>query len=343
MRAYLHKIRGEEYDRIFSNYPVGFKFYPGGGLSPADLQTEPLNMESLYVFDKGLYNCRLYIDEIDQWLDRQEWMTTTQQILAKAIQLIRKRKMSIGGTIQSFQWLNSKFQFQTDIIVKCREAAFTPWGRERHLGMGEVSLTSWQDKSGVMTGYPYDERPTNHERPWQGERWWNCYDTTFEFDPMVTSTRYKMKRPTKTIIAGANGYEVVQPSSSSDPNENPQTPDIRDGKIISDRKERIDVLVAQAVDDFRTRDEFIINTSEMFEHVNELVGQDVDKNVVGSALRKMGVRRYGTGGIKYNLYPDEEKHGVDLGTKDQDAKDSALARLFDPTKHPGVRDLAGVT
>lgn len=338
IRSYLMKLAGMSYERIFSNYPAGFVYYPGHGLPSSYLKPEPLNMEALYIFDRELYQCRLYIDEIDQWLDRQEWMTTTQQILAKAVQLIRKRKMSITGTIQAFEWLNSKFQFQTDIVVKCRDAAFTPWGKGRRLQLGEVSFTDWKDKSGVMTGYSYDESQKIVSVTFQGKRFWNCYDTTFEFDPMETSTRYTLKRPQKEIIMpGAAGSD----DNNSDA---PRTPFIRDKNYHSERKNRIDVIVAQAVDDLRTQDKYLVKKGDMFEMVNSLAGSDVDHRDIGAALSRLGIKTYGSGLSKYNLTPSEEVHGVDIGTRsNKEEADGALDHLFDPSNHPGVKDLVGAT
>ncbi len=323
IRSYVMKLRGLEYERIYSNYPVGFMYYPGHPLPAAYLKAEPLNMESLYVFDKTLQACRLYIDEIDQWLDRQEWMTTTQQILSKAVQLIRKRRMSISGTIQNFQWLNSKFQFQTDIVCQCRDAAYTPWGRERSLKPGEVIFSSWMDKSGIMTGYSYQDRPKLFPQIWQTKRFWGCYDTTYEFDPMETSTRYTLKRPQKEIVMpGAAGRDDEE-------SETPHAPFIRDKNFTSVRKSRIDTLVADAVADLRSRGQLIIKTYEMFDFVAGLAGHEVDKVAVGAALKKLGVKKYGSDRDRYNLTPSESEY----------AQEDDTPGFFAPV--PGERELVG--
>ncbi len=259
IRAYLQKLVGEEYERIFSNYPAGFHYYPGYGLPPVYLEPEPLNMVALAVFDKGFYKCHAYIDEIDQWLDRQDWADATQKLTAKSIQLIRKRKMSITATIQSFEWLNSRIQFQTDVIVKCREAAFTPWGRAKHLQLGEVGFTDWRDKSGVLTGYSYDESGKSIPITFQGKRFWDTYDTSYEFDPMDTSTKYTLKRPTKEILLpGAEGYDEGGGGAAGGAY-------IRDRNFHSEKKNRIDVLVSHAVNDFREQGKFTVPGAEMFD------------------------------------------------------------------------------
>jgi hypothetical protein len=265
-------------------------------------------------------------------------MTNTQQILAKAVQLIRKRKMSITGTIQSFQWLNSKFQFQTDIVVKCRDAAFTPWGRSRHLALGEATFTDWQDKSGVLTGYSFEESGKKVSATFQGKRVWNCYDTTFEFDPTVTSTRYKIKRPSKNLVATADGFVVMDDATAAGGNGKAPAPqkEIRD--LYSEKKERVFLLASHALDDIRSQNKTSVMAAEMFDYIAGLAGGEVDKYEVGKALSQLGVRRWGGRREKYDL----TDHRVDLGTKDTEARGDALDHLFDPTRHPGVKELAGV-
>lgn len=317
--AYYKRLLGIEYEQIYSNYPVGFMFYPGHGLPSAYLQPKPLNMESLYVFDEGLRKCRLYIDEIDQWLDRQEWMTTTQQILAKAVQLIRKRKMSISGTIQNFHWLNSKFQFQTDIVVKCRDAAFTPWGRERRLALGEVIFISSMDKSGIITGYSYEERQRLYPMTLQTKRLWNTYDTTYEFDPLESSTRYTLKRPQKEIV-----LRGAEPTEGNNDGGSPVAL-IRDKNSYLFNRRVIDDIVTKAVADYTAKNIYKINKKTFFAYVDHLRGQPVDHKEVGHAMSRLGYRSYGTGLSKYNLEPI-------IGIMDGTLTEEDKVELYDPGK-----------
>jgi hypothetical protein len=303
IRSYLLKLMGEEYERIFSNYPVGFMYYPGHGLPSKYLEPEPLNMEALYVFDKGFYKCRIYLDEEDQWLDRQEWATTTQQMLAKSAQLLRKRKMSISGTIQSFNWLNSKLQFQTDLVVKARDAAFTPWGRSKKLALGEASFTDWMDKSGVLTGYSYEETQKLIPVTVQGMRFWNCYDTSFEFDPMETSTRYSLVRKRKVIdYTSDDGNNVDNVEGSS-----PRSPSIRDKNYHSEKKKDIEIIVAEAANQFMEQELTRILRSDMLEKIAELCSVSKKPHFADSevyrAISRLGIKSCGHNSTQYDLYP----------------------------------------
>jgi hypothetical protein len=196
---------------VWTNYPIGFFHRSVLDGKVYYLKPEPLNMESLYTFDQGLASGWVYIDEIDQWYDRQDWAAVTQKLTNAVITQIRKRELSLSATTQNFQWLNARAQFQTDTLINCREAAFTAWGRKMGLKMGVMSFLTLKDLSGVNTGYKYDENfRTYNTRLTHGERCWDKYDTNFQFDPMQTKARYKIKTDAKTITLGAGGYKVQQ-------------------------------------------------------------------------------------------------------------------------------------
>ena len=61
----------------------------------------------------------------------------TQKLLNKGMTQIRKKKLSIRYYLQDFNWMNNRGEFQTDTIVKCREAAFTPWGKDKDVELGD--------------------------------------------------------------------------------------------------------------------------------------------------------------------------------------------------------------
>jgi hypothetical protein len=197
---YVRKLLGMEERFVWSNYPVAFWYKcPATGQS-VYLEARPLNMESFYTFDDELVRGWVYIDEIDQWFDRQEWQSATQKLMNKGLTQIRKKKLSIFCTLQDFGWLNGRAEFQTDIIAKCRESAFTPWGRKHGVDLGEVGFITLRDKSGIMTGYAYDETFKEYQTVFQGKRFWNYYDTNFIFDPIQSMTKYVIKKPEKEIV-----------------------------------------------------------------------------------------------------------------------------------------------
>lgn len=260
LKAYfLNNLKGMN-NKVYSNYPVKFLYRsPIEDNKVITLESLPLNMEAFYTFDDALNNSWVFIDEIDQWYDRQDWAAITQKLMNKAITQIRKKKMNMMATLQDLDWLNSRGQFQADIHVKCREAAFSPWGRRLGLDLGEASFTSWMDLSGVMTGYQYKETGRDFRNTFWGKRFWNYYNTNFQFNPLEQQTKYKLKRKEKIIdLTG-------------------EMPDDTDTEIVrtipagltSSRKNRDEVLLAQIVDDIRNSDVKKMKSTEFWQRAKE--------------------------------------------------------------------------
>ena len=242
---------------VWTNYPIAFFHRSIVDGKIYYLKPEPLNMESLYTFDKGLADGWVYIDEIDQWYDRQDWAAITQKLTNAVITQIRKRQLSLSATTQNFQWLNARAQFQTDTLIGCREAAFTVWGRKNHVRMGEISFLSLKDLSGVNTGYTFEEtKRAYNARLTHGSRIWNIYDTNYQFDPTETKVRYKMKTDVKTITMHAGqGYEISGEQISAQ-NSQPDTFDSKNDMELA--------LFSHIVEDFREDGVYRVPAGEMW-------------------------------------------------------------------------------
>ena len=262
---------------VWTNYPVGFYHHSVIDNKVYYLKPEPLNMESLYTFDAGLAAGWVYIDEIDQWYDRQDWAAVTQKLTNAVITQIRKRELSLAATTQNFQWLNARAQFQTDTLINCREAAFTPWGRKFGLQMGHVSFLTLKDLSGVNTGYQYAENfRTYNTKLLHGERYWDKYDTNFQFDPMETKARYTIKRDAKTLVLGPGGYRVQSDGQLENMNSKQSNPDVP--------------LFSQIMEEFKEQGLGYVPTSEIWSRAHEL-GWEGDLGAGGTILQKLGFAR----------------------------------------------------
>jgi len=222
IKAHFYKhLRGID-QSVWSNYPVRFFFRCPICNKVERLESKPLNMESFYTFDDELSKGWVFIDEIDQWLDRQDWAAVTQKLISKVLTQIRKKQLSLFGTLQDAEWLNSRCFFQVDLVTNCREAAFSPWGKKMGLDLGEAGFTSWIDKSGIITGYMYKETGRIYPCTFWGKRFWNCYDTNYVFDPLESRTKYRIKAPTKVIEIGqGDNLDALDPLKSQkyDPNQ----------------------------------------------------------------------------------------------------------------------------
>lgn len=199
LKAYYSNYYYHTNKRIWSNYPIAFRHYSLAENREIELKAEPLNREALMTFDEEYVDGKVYVDEFDQWFDRQDWQDASQKLTAKAITQIRKKKLSLGGTMQDIDWCNKRLDFQIDIQIECRDAAFTPFGRKVGLSLGEAAFLKWKDLSGINTGYTFKENGRTYDNMFWGRRFWNCYDTNYTFDPTESMTRYKFKRQTKVI------------------------------------------------------------------------------------------------------------------------------------------------
>jgi hypothetical protein len=274
---YLKQLYGKEL-KVWSNYPVGFWHKSVIDGSNVYLQPSPLNMEALYTMDDDFCNGFSFIDEIDQWYDRQEWAETTQKLMNKAMTQIRKKKMSIIGTIQNMAWLNSRGQFQADIQITCREAAFSPFGRKMGLDLGECSFLNFRDLSGIMTGYRYDESWQTFNKLFWGKRFWNLYDTNFAYNPITTKIKYKLKLPTKVIEVGQDTTDSI-------------------GELKSTKYGREFVFISQLVDDLRDQGIQAMKKAQFRDMVAQQ-GGPVSKYVIEKQLAALAC---GTSGKEYTF------------------------------------------
>lgn len=287
----LNTYKGEK-QKVLSNIPFGYNFYDFVANKKVHLQSEPFNMEMLYILDSSLFKVWIYIDEIDQWWDRQEWNDGGQKMGNKSTRMLRKRQINIFGTTQSLDWINPRLQFQTDIVIKCRDLVYTPWGKSNHLEPGEVALTQWLDKSGIMTGYPYAEFPRVYTKKFFGKRFWDCYLTEFEFNPTETSTRYKQKRLMKEIdlTGGAAALELNNPNNLNNNDK-------------SAALSRLKSLSFEAVNQLRSEGLKTTSFPQIMDIVQGLAGPNtnVSKYHLGRALSEIGIRTSGRHNEKYNL------------------------------------------
>jgi len=263
---------------VWTNYPIGFFHRSIVDDKMYYLKPEPLNMESFYTFDAGLAAGWVYIDEIDQWYDRQDWAAITQKLTNAVITQIRKRELSLSATTQNFQWLNARAQFQTDTLVNCREAAFTPWGRKMGLQMGKMSFLTLKDLSGVNTGYQYAENfRTYSTKLTHGERYWDKYDTNFQFDPTETKKKFSLKRDSTVITLGNHGYEIQSRPDGSE--------------VMSSQSNNPAVAIfSHIMDEFREQGLGYVPPSEIWSRAHEM-GWDGALGSGGQILNRLGFAR----------------------------------------------------
>lgn len=187
--------------RVWSNVNVTFSYcasqdgatWPGAQI-PKVLSTLPLDMHKLFKFDDEMQWGFIFIDELDQNADRQDWQNGGQKLFMKILVQIRKLHLSLTATIQSLGWVNPRLMFQVDTSTLCRDAARTAWGMANDLEPGVVTFTYTQDRSGALTGYTYEESGQVFESQLFGQPLHDLYNTDEVRNPWEQFESVKVNR-----------------------------------------------------------------------------------------------------------------------------------------------------
>ena len=264
----LREINGDSYlpkrkTRAWSNYPVRrLDILPITG-KRIYLESEPLDIEKLILWHDDFHDGVIFFDEIDQVADRQDWQSTVSKMINMGVQVMRHRNLTFITSVQSMNWLNVRLQWQADLVIQCRDSAFSQWGRSIHLQPGEVIDTRWFDKSGIMTGHSYEEDNAKHDLQFFGKRYWNNYRTQHEFNIATARTKYKIKPQHKEIY------------------------------FSGDEEERVDreAIINYAIDLFRYDRPGVLIRSDVFWSKAEELGFPKDDRIRGGRLlKRMGIQ-----------------------------------------------------
>lgn len=165
--------------------------------------SEPLDKASLMDindFEQLYANGLVIVDEINIEIgDAKRSMSNSMLWFDFALQEVRKRHMNVMYQLQSEDWAGNRTQFQTDIYVTCKDAAFKPGIPPKAHNIGRLSHWKIHDMSGVITGeIKYADKFRHKVEPFrEHDFWntpfWNCYNTgQFQkhdkFDPTKAKT-----------------------------------------------------------------------------------------------------------------------------------------------------------
>lgn len=201
--------------RVWSNVPVSIMYvasqdgatWPGANV-PKQLSSLKLNMHKLYAFDAEMQWGFVFIDELDQHADRQDWMNGGQKLFMKILVQIRKLHLSMTATIQSLNWINPRLMFQVDTTTACRDASVTGWGQANDLEPGTVTFLYTQDRSGRKTGYTYEESGVTYESQLYGVSLHDLYDTDMVENPWEHYESISVVR--RKLIIDPNAQEELE-------------------------------------------------------------------------------------------------------------------------------------
>lgn len=178
------------------------------------VQSNPLTFDSIITMDEDLRGGIIAIDEINMWFSAMRAMTNQNQIATKFMQIIRKRQVSVYHTSQRFQSIDPFIRWQTDLHVACRDIFHTPAGKALGVGRGEWLQYVVVDKSGYLTGTPYEISGDYSSGVLDAKTIWHYYDTEASVNIWEAMAKVEFKRPTK--IVDLTGGEEEPPEEEID-------------------------------------------------------------------------------------------------------------------------------
>lgn len=163
------------------------------------------------------YRVLVFLDELQLFANSLRTMSNGNLLLQEISSQIRKQEMSVFYTIQDFAWADSRFSFQTDVVVECSDLAFTPWGMEEGLEQGELAQCIYKDMTGIYTGRPYSKYFESHTFtvPLK-ESVWGTYNTKNMVDPNQGRKQYTFEKEQVVIKQGPEGTYIETKQNPDD-------------------------------------------------------------------------------------------------------------------------------
>jgi len=162
---------------IWANYPIRGKVMVPGYKQLQYIESMPLDVARLAQWKPEYHDGVILFDEIDQDADRQDWQSQIARFLTKGVRLMRHRRIVFICTLQFIDELNVRLYKQADTVMYCRDAVHSSWGRSVGLHPGQITNVVALDKSGITTGYGYNESGQSYYSKFFGERYWGNYST----------------------------------------------------------------------------------------------------------------------------------------------------------------------
>lgn len=199
------------------------------------VQSEPLTFDSVLAMDEDLRGCVLAIDEINLWFSAMRTQTNQNQIMSKFMQMIRHRQVCVYYTGQRFQSIDSNIRWQTDLHIACRDMFHSPAGKELGIGRGEWLQYIAIDKSGYLTGTPYEISGDYNSGVLNARPLWHYYNTEGSINIWEAMSKVEFKRPTKVVdlTGGGQGEEGEDEVPTMPP------PSVDDIQNILDTQDRL--------------------------------------------------------------------------------------------------------
>jgi hypothetical protein len=263
--------------RIISNYPIKFniRYETHGNSEITHHEAEMLDISKLLNMDEDYRKCIIVLAEAPQIINRLATMSWKNRLVNIFIQQLRHNESSLIYDSQNEKWVDGELQWQTDIVEYCRDASrrYPRAGYAR----GSMILYDMIDKSGLWTGYSYDERPrTAHSGTLLSQAIWGTFGTHYIHDVFQSL---------KGAHVNVDKYEV---------HAGQEIPE--DEQIPESRRNLYRNAVNTVSSAFRAGK---VEIKKMYQSMGEISKKE--KDIVGAALHAAGTEFTGHGGNKLDF------------------------------------------
>lgn len=263
--------------RIISNYPISLDVRHKD-MTVTNIRSENLDLGKMFNFDGAYQDSLIVLDEAPQVINRLATMSWKNRLLDLYLQKIRHDNISFlyGSQNESLDhgWVDASLRFQTDILVYCRDASrrYPNAGYKR----GSMILATMIDKSGMWTGFRYDERPRTFRRRVLTELIWGTFDTHQQFD----------------VFESLRGVSIdLEKTKITD-----KTDEIVPVGVVEKTRQILETGVASGK----------MKMIDLYTNIGDL--DQKMKRAIGNALTKAGIRRYAGGWFDFSNFDMEKFH-----------------------------------
>jgi len=142
-----------------------------------------LTLDYMVSFDKSLEKCVIAISEIDTWIIKSKANANLNIILTSFLKQIRKKGVKFFGSLHSDDAMPGEIQKEVDLIIECKDAFYTDWGKENMVSRGKMIFQNYYDRTGVFTGHRGQMFGSYYTA--RSENVWRIYDSFQVYDPFV--------------------------------------------------------------------------------------------------------------------------------------------------------------
>jgi hypothetical protein len=191
------------------------------------IQSKPFDSIYLYQLDGAIgddkqivYGQDMGIDEFDKLCSSRHSLSVGNQLLNWIGTQIRKFGLNFTFSAQELMWVDTRWRFQVDVVIVCKDLTHTPWGKDNDIERGTMFNLKCLDWSGVVTGDPYKYcQEAYASYTLKGRDLWDAYDTrkAIGVDEMLRKFSINRKEYEVSLndnlsmtAAGDSGWEGIQ-------------------------------------------------------------------------------------------------------------------------------------